>query len=318
MQEKISFKKERDFSNLFNVSFQFLKQNFKSLIRCLLFITGPFILLAALVTTLYTSRIMNLTSIIQGGGTDGLSEIMSNVFSPMYFLTIFSAFLAHIMLAGTVYEFMQAYDEKGPGNITVNEIWNRVKRDFLMLAGTFFGIFAIALLAVMVFAFLIAGLMALSGVLGGIFAFLFLIGMFIIIFPLMYISTSVYLIRIRERNSFFEALRRAMYSMQNNFWWTWVIGLITYIIIAVIQALTALPQSIAGFLIGMNTMSSSAVTDYSVIFGIIGTITNFLSTLVSSIPMLVFGFHYLSLIEQKEGTGMMDKIDEIGSEHPAG
>ena len=50
---KIEFAKRRDFGEVLNGTFQFLRQNFKSLGLALLYIAGPFILIQGIITGYY-------------------------------------------------------------------------------------------------------------------------------------------------------------------------------------------------------------------------------------------------------------------------
>lgn len=310
-QEKINFRVPRDFSETFNTSFRFLKQNFKSFFKVILYITGPFLLLSSIITTVYTTQFLDLEGFMQNG--NNVENIISKVFSPMYFLTILSSILTYIILIGSVYEYMQIYDEKGPGNVQVQDVWEAIKRDFVILTGTFFGIFLISLLAGIIISMVLGLLFMASGALGGVVAVLFIIGFFIILFPVAYLFTSVYLIRIRERRGFIESLKRSAYSMKENFWWTWLIGLVSYLIIMVASLIFAIPAGIFSFIVAFNSASVNPMGDYSTIISILETASNFFSTLLYAVLMVIFGFHYLSLIESKEGSGMVEKIDEIGS-----
>ena len=80
--DKIEFNIERDFSDTFSVSFKFLKQNFKRLLKTLLYLVGPFLLVSALLSGFFTQNVFDVQSLMAGKGSP------LDVFGPMYFLTI--------------------------------------------------------------------------------------------------------------------------------------------------------------------------------------------------------------------------------------
>jgi ACR3 family arsenite efflux pump ArsB len=61
-QDKIELRKVRDFGGLLNVTFDFIKQNFKLLFKSNLLIAAPFILLAGVFMGIYQSSLFNFST----------------------------------------------------------------------------------------------------------------------------------------------------------------------------------------------------------------------------------------------------------------
>ena len=55
--EKIEFRKVRDFGEVLNASITFIRQNFKSVMRSLLFIAGPFLLVGSVTPVITLANI---------------------------------------------------------------------------------------------------------------------------------------------------------------------------------------------------------------------------------------------------------------------
>jgi hypothetical protein len=72
--EKINFRQTRDFTEVFNVSIKFLRQNFKLFFKSIILVAGPFLLLSAIATGFYQSNAVGLTTIPRDGAPDFLSR----------------------------------------------------------------------------------------------------------------------------------------------------------------------------------------------------------------------------------------------------
>jgi len=63
-QSKIEFRKVRDFGGLLNVTFDYLKKNFKVLFKSNLLISAPAILLAGVFMGIYQSSMFNSLTLL--------------------------------------------------------------------------------------------------------------------------------------------------------------------------------------------------------------------------------------------------------------
>ncbi|MDQ3046570.1 MAG: hypothetical protein M3R27_03410 [Bacteroidota bacterium] len=321
MQEKISYNQERDFGSTFNIAIKFIRENFKILIQSITFIAGPFILLSAIATVLYQN------SIAQAAGNlfrDGRFHFF-DLINYQYGISFIISSLSNLIMTAVVFEVMKLYSIMPASEITVSKVGIALLNDFKKLFWT-----------MILFYLIIVGI---GIVVGGIsigfstahwgFAVLaiFLLVIFLLLAGpnVMYILSITYLVRIVEQNDeqhrdewmgkpkawqgVVKAINRARFGMKSNYWWTWLMMLCLFIIVMIIAVALNLPASILGFIIGLTHMDA---TEYSTLFSIMKVATNTFYLILSAFVFIIMAFHHFSVMESKEGTGLMARINEIG------
>lgn len=113
---KIEFRKNRDFGELLNATFEFIRQNVKVLFLSLLFITGPAIILTGIAGGFY-----------QGNIVLGEVFIASAI---IYFILLFISFQ---MIITVTYSCINLYIEKNTSDFNVNDVWKRARKDFFLI-----------------------------------------------------------------------------------------------------------------------------------------------------------------------------------------
>ena len=158
------------------------------------------------------------------------------------------------------------------------------------------------------------GLGSITPALAVLYFLVVLVGMMIILPPFIWLMSSVYLIRMRENSSVFQSVSRAREIMRDNFWWTWVIVVCSLIAIGIIGFVFTAPQMIYQVILMFSRLKGGAVEEgASIPFLIVASVCTFCSTLLYSFLYVIYGFHYFSLAEKKDGTGLMERINEIGN-----
>lgn len=306
-QEKINFRQVRDFGEVFNVSVKFFRQNFKLFFQSLIFIAGPFILISAIAGAFYQSNAANLFSFTRTGSSDIFSQ-----FGWTYFVFIIAAVIANIMLLGTVFGFMINYMEKGPDGFSVNDVVRTVVKNIGNILSVFFILLFLTIIVLTlsgVIVYFIASAVPVLGVILGIALFF---GVLILFPPLMWQLSIVYLVKMQEKGNVFKALNHTGKVMRGNFWWTWVIMVCAVLAVGIISFVFALPQAVYSMVL-MFSHIKDASGETSIPFIIVATICTFCSTILYSALYVISAFHYYSLSEQKDGIGLMERIDEIGN-----
>jgi len=105
----INFKQERDFNALISDTFEFIRQEFKPLIKSLLTYAGPFILITAFLQARYQSNMYNSL------GVKGMSDPLwafKSIFSTEYFLYIFAYMISNLVLTLVIYSYVKLNAEK--------------------------------------------------------------------------------------------------------------------------------------------------------------------------------------------------------------
>lgn len=302
--EKINFNQRLDFTETFNIGIKFIRQNFFPLMKCLLFIAGPFVLMAAMASAYYQKSVFSVDYLKSGN----LSEI-----GVQLVILLATTILSSLTIVGTVYEYIIFYMAYGKDGFDVNDIGKALFKDIGNIFWTFFGTFLLMLIAGFVIAIIFFVFSKIAIPVLVIFMILFFIGLFIIMFPMMFVLTSIYLIRLKDEYTLMESISHALYVMKGNFWWTWIIMFCVYLSMMLVQMIFVIPQSIMSMMMMVSTLSGEAAGETSIAFLIVSAAGTFFSQLAYFIFLVFAAVHYFSLYEKKEGKGLMDRIDEIGT-----
>lgn len=273
----IEFRRERDFGQVLSATFYFFRRNLKPLSKHLLLIIGPLLIIWA-VYNAYTLRAL---------GDDyptGLFETMmllTSNFGPMNFLPLLTG-LTYIAL---VYGYLILDMDRGFAQFGTGDLLVLVLRHFLQLA----------VVSVLMFMMLTVG------------AFFFLV-------PFVYllvVLSNCYIIMLREDAGIFDAIVRCFQLISGKWWPTFGLLLILWIIYFAFSFAVSLLITALTFLVGYNSGSDVTPTDLRLVWIFLNPLLAYLSYLLTSIPVMAVAFHYFSLVEQKEKTGLLERIAAI-------
>lgn len=310
--EHIRFDVARDFGQTFNSSFRFMKQNFKKFSKSLLFIVGPFLLMSSISYGYMYSGIYS--GMFSGSFGSGPSILNSDYMSLQGFIFILSSFVTSIFMSGVIIHFLKLYREKGRDGFDVDDVWRAILKDFWRLTGTFFGLILIAVILIIVIALIIT-VFAMIPVLGVLFGILAFLGILIIMPPVSQLAFSVYIARCTEDRGLFDAISRSVSIMKGSFWWSWVIVFVSGIIAYFASLIFYIPMMIVMGIMMVHSLQSGGLgDDYSLAMTISISISMFFATLIWGVPMVIMSFHHYSMVEKKDGTGLMERIDDIGKQ----
>ena len=305
-QEKINFKVDRDFGQTFNISIKFLRQNFKSFFLSILLVAGPFVLLYSFTSAHHQSVTLDKTALVKAGRLYNM-----NTFTLEYFISFFLQFISLLALMCTTYSYMLVYNEKGPGNFTVREVIKKINAHLGKIIGGFFLFFVLTLIFIVAIAFIV-GIIIESAPVFGVFLVLFLfIGVLLVGPNILWQLNTLFLVIISENEMPFFAYGRTREVMKGNYWWTWLLIVCTIFIVSFLSLLFVIPAGIYS-LIKIYTPTADVLEETSITYIIVLALCSFLATLVYSIFYIISSVHYFSLAEQKDGTGLLERINEIG------
>jgi len=306
----IEFRKTRDFSNKVNVTFEFIKQNYKVLFKSILYIAGPPILIGALMMGSIVGDIANLQASSASGDFSGIFTV--NFLAQ---LGLAFAFLFTMMVASTstIHNLLLVYEERKGEGIEVYHVWDKVKATL----GSYFvtGILLTILIMIVYVAMAIP-----VAVLGSISGWLVFLGFLIFVFGFFYIFVNlalVFPVRAFERVGFFAAVGRSFRLIQGKWWSTFGLGLIMTLIAMIISYVLALPYSIITNLTLLHSLDGSVSSPPSTGMQIILTVFICISYLgqavLSSLPLIGITYQYFNLVEMKEARGLMSQIQTFGA-----
>ena len=182
-QSKIEFRKVRDFGGLLNVTFDYIKKNFKVLFKSNLLISAPFILLAGVFLGIYQSSMFNFTS----------DNVLPQIGIP-FLLSLVFLFLSYFVITVVTYSHLLVYIQSETGTIDIDAIWQTVKKNFFMILFTGIG-----------------------------YAVVVGFGFILLIIPGIYLSITlslIFIVRLEENLGFFESVGRCIRLIKNNWWFT--------------------------------------------------------------------------------------------------
>lgn len=315
MKKKIDFYKERNVGEVINATSVFIKTNFNSFVKSVLYIAGPFVLVASLFYSLMQSNMVKITASMRNGSSTGFG------FSDIYQyggLTVLFSFLAMFFVFAVAYEYVTLYVKRYAEEPKVKDVWQAVVKDAWMIIKTFIGMFFVVVvlfifvgLAMVTFTALGAGLATLAGgLVGVVLGVLVALGVFALMFYITSPIVLIFNIRMQERKGFFDSLGRCYNLITGQRWQT--VGLLVICMI-ILFALTFV-FSIPNILVSILNIHSLAEGNYSWIILVANALLMLFSHVLYIVFVVAISFHYYSLLEKKESTGLLKKVDQFGAD----
>ncbi len=311
----IEFQQTRDFSKKLNATFEFLKQNFKPITRCLLFIAGPPMLIGSILSgNLYSGYMGFVTDLSRNRGEPGI--MLSYLSSPILWIHIAAAVLlmlvSFVMIVSIINNYLLEYEATKSNRIEVDVIWERVRNTFPMYAGTTVLYWLLLVAGYVLLILVVTGAAFISGALGVLVGVVMVIGFVYLIVAL----SLLFIIRAWEKIGFFEAVSRCFTLIRDKWWSTFGLLLVATVIQSTISSVFLFPWYINFFVTMLHSLDGSPVPDPSFVSELINTIFMTLyfiaSFLLYAIPLLALAFQYFNLVELKEAKGLLTRIDRIG------
>lgn len=299
-QQTIEFGKRRDFGNVIGDAFQFVAKNFKSLIAGFLLYVGPF-LLVGLIAEVIAFKSLGFWSLRE----ETLPEDLAFQFVPGLVVMVIFLLIASILLTSFIYAAIQKYQDEQEEPI-IDNLWPYVRRNVVKVT-----VVMIALV------FIFAVLAAILGVAASVGGRLMTILVILISIPLfVYLVVPFTLlpyIYVNERVDLPGAVGRAFFLIRNKWWITFATIIVLGIIASLVAYLFIIPLYVILFALtlgsGEDLMASGGLW-----FGIIYALTILGSMLGSLYQQVGIVLHYYSLVEQKEGTELRSRIEQLGED----
>jgi hypothetical protein len=307
----IEFHRTRDFSRKLNATFEFVKQNFKPLGKSILFIAGPPMLVASLVSGSFMTEFMSF------GMMGNNAEEMGNYFTSISFwlqvvLMLVFVTVSSVMNIATINNYLLLYEKKRTNKIDVSEVWEYVRATFWMYFSTLFLFVTLVIAAYIV-------LLIPIGILGAISPFLIFFGMLFFVCGIIYFffgAALVFIIRTYEKKGFFEAIFRSFKLVKDKWWSTFGLITVLYLIAGVSSYIFLIPGYIVQGVSALHATSVDTFQEPSLTMQVITIVLFSLSYLVqmilTALPNVGTAFQYFNLVELKEAKGLMAQIQTLG------
>jgi hypothetical protein len=316
-QQKIDFNQTRKFGDKINITFNYISQNFKSLLLSLIYILAPILLLGGIVYAYFFDWYFGFIGDASGGNPPDLSveEL------PVMIVTVVGLILVSIfavtLIVSVLYSHMMIYKETDLHRITVNEVWERVKKEFSGILGVQIIIFLLFLFGGAVIGGLLIGIPIAMESFG-----LAVLGYFILFILAIYAAITIslsFIIKVNEHTDVFTAIQRSFYLIKGKWWSTFGLLFIMQMIAGMMSYIFAIPMYavMVGDMLHSIESGGAPFESYEGMgpLGIVfTTIYVFGAYILYALPFIAIAFQYYNLVELKEATGLMDKIDTIGAE----
>ena len=282
----LNFREERDLSQKINATFGFIKQHFKPLLRLLLFIVMPLALIGGVFLGIYQRRALTLN---RGErdieyGTYAEYEFYNQISSFNYLIGVFCAYVSFLLLSLVIYGYILEYMDN-QGQVLPGAVWDRVKQNFWRVFFASFGIFLI-----------------------------WALGTVMLVVPGIYLAVALsfyVMVMLREELGFVETVERCLYLIKGNWWNT--LGLL--LIVSFIQALMALVLGFPVWVLQIMQVLNLPGADNDLLMISANTLSSVLSIFMYIIIIVALAFQYFHLVEIKDGIGLLEQAELIGSRH---
>jgi hypothetical protein len=303
---KIEFYRQRSFSEKMNATFDFIRENWKILLKYTFYLIMPVCLIQTFAMNSFIDEYFSLVSSSAGRGfSGGMTGVLGN-----YGVLTLCSLMGSAIIAGMVYAMMQAYAtrENGLRTITLNDFkeklivnaWKIIRISLFLIFICTILVSAVILLAVSV------STVSLFLTVPLFFVFLLLLIPFIMVVP----------VYIFERDiRFFDAIRKAWLLGTKTLGGMIAFMIVLSVISSVIQTVTMLPWYITillGYLFSLTTesaMNQSVIYKFAVyILGLIQSYGAYVSSIIGAIGL---AFHYFHAREKIEGVSIDSSISNF-------
>lgn len=239
---------KRPFGDKMNASFDFIKENWKPILKYITYLLLPFSLVQALSLNSFMGEYMGLTLGIQQTGND-LNSILPMLPSLglMYFFVILCYWIGSVLLLSLVYTLMKTYStrEGRLEGIMLGEFKPLLTHNLLqsLKATLFIGLLVLILILLIV---LLAVLTP--------FTLLLTLPLFVAITVPLTLFVPIYLF---EKVSLFEALRKAIRLGFATWGGVLLMGLVMGVIASILQGVMGTPWSVAFMVKNIFSMSDT-------------------------------------------------------------
>jgi len=316
----IEFHRQRDFSKKMNATFEFIRQNWKSLFKSILVIAGPPVIVASLIIGSFFGDLLSLSQGVANSAADPAASqayFLSVSFWLQLLLAMIFILLSSVMSIAAINNYLILYGERQTNLIPVRDVWDRVSATFWMYFRTmlFFGFLIMAMYALM--AVPVVMLAAISPA-------LIILGMMTLFFAIIYVVISLsltFIIRGVEKKRFFDSIARSFKLVQGKWWSTFGLIVILYFVMMTISYIPLIPWYATMIATALHNTSEVGSTDSQSFSGVLMmvffTLYYMVQIILSALPNIGIAFQYFNLVELKEARGLLSEINTFGQAPPA-
>jgi hypothetical protein len=283
MKENIEFRQIRDFGTIISDTFLFIKQNFAPLAKTFFTICGLFIVAGIVSMALQKLRANNIST-NYGGENIFYATMRASILTWEYALLMVVSIINYVSMYVAILSYVAVYIRKGNMVPSTEEVWEQFKVYFFRMLGS-----SLVLAIFMMLCFL-------ACIIPGIY-----------IFPAM---TLFYPIMILEDGSFSHSFSRAFKLLKDEWWVTAAVIFVVYIICYMMTFVIQIPAAIITFAAAISHGEKILSTGYTIVVAIF----TYIAQIMMIIPIISSAFIYFNLVERKENSGLLNRINTLGQQ----
>jgi hypothetical protein len=310
----IDYHQTRDFSRKMSATFEYVKQNFKSLGKSILYIAGPPVLVASMLMGSFFGEFFNATIGVGKGGN--INAFQEYFISPSFWLELLLMMIFFVVSGvatiSTINNYLLLYEQKQTNKIEVHEVWEKVRSTFGMYLGT---MLLFGLLAIIVYVVMIVPVVLLAAV----SPFLIFFGVIILFCGIFYFiigSSLIFIIRTYENIGFFNAITRSFKLIQGKWWSTFGLLMVLYLLVMTVSYVFIVPWYIITMVSAFHNVNAETFQEpsssWQIMTMIFFTLYYLAQMVLYALPNVGIAFQYFNLVERKEARGLMNQIETLG------
>ena len=310
LKPKIEFYRQRTFSEKMNVTFEFIRENWKPLLKYSFYIIMPVCLVQTFFMNSFINGYMNAAMRRTVGGSSFGNSLASLLWN--YGALMFCIMLGSAIMSGLIYAMMQTYAvrENRLREVTLSDFkdllvknaWKYIRLIFIIL------FVYIALVAIVVSLAVLASIWSLLATIPILMISILLLIPLMLVFPAYIFEPHITLA---------GAIRKAWKLGIATFGGMLGLMVVLYIISSVIQMVTMLPWYLVTVIGAVFSLTSESTSNPSVIFKfalyILGLIQSFGAYISAIIGIVGLAFQYFHAREKVEGVTIESNISNFGN-----
>ena len=309
--QKIELYKERVFGDKFSATFDFVKENWRVILRFMAYLVLPVCLLQSLgMESIFGTAFMTTAA----GGDIGDAQVIRLLVS--YAVYIVCVMLGTLFITAVIYGLMRLYDDRPNrlSGLTMREfrplLWRLVKRSLVLILA----MIPLVLLVGIVVGVVVVGVFAIDLFAGTLLLFPIYFGIIAVSLPLM-LAMPMYLMNDNETayGAIFKGLRYGFKTWGGLFGIIFVVGMIGYVVATVVM----MPYMVVLVIKGVMATSDEPSTGFMATVGlsaltyVLGIIQAFGMYLAYALNYIAVGYHYGHVMEKFEGVSVARGVDNF-------
>ncbi|MDR2231646.1 MAG: hypothetical protein LBE56_00820 [Tannerella sp.] len=309
---KIKFYKIRTFNEKLSVSFDFLRENWKQLLKLSLYLILPICLFQAFAMNSFMDIYFKTLGISTGTAFSDMNlySIVINYLAVVVFLLLGSS-----MLYALVFTMMIEYERRDDRMMSIK--MGDIRKPLIRNIGKLLTVYGLELVLILVISGVFGLLMGISSLTGVIILAVIMILVLVAILVLLMIPMNLFMpIYIFEEISFSQALKKSFRYGFSHFGDTFLVLLVFGFIANIVSSVTSTPWMIIFFIGQFFTLAEpesglNASVAYQFVVYILGIIQSYGSYASLIIVAIAIAFQYFHIREKKEGITVASDIQNF-------